>query len=101
MKIYRYNELSLEEKNKICKRENESDENITKIIQDIKKRVIKEKDKAIIDLTYEFDKVKLDNIKVTSEEIQKAISEVDEDLKKAINIAKNNIEKFHKFQLDN
>lgn len=100
MKIYRYAELSLEEKNAICKREKVSDDKVIKIVQDIKKRITEDKDKAIIELTYEFDKVRLDNIKVSQEEIQKAYSRVDEDLKKAINIAKNNIEKFHKFQLN-
>lgn len=101
MKIYKYSELSLEEKNTICKRENVLDENVIKIVQDIKKRVINEQDKAIIDLTREIDKVKLKNIKVSQEEIQIANSKVNKDLKRAINVAKNNIEKFHKFQLDN
>lgn len=101
MKIYKYDELNSEEMDEICKRKCSSDDKVKAIVQNIKKRIIEEQDKAIIDLTYEIDNVKLDNIKVTKEEIKKADSKVDEDLKRAIEKAKNNIEKFHKFQLDN
>jgi histidinol dehydrogenase len=46
----------------------------------------------------EFDQVRLDSLLVSDEEIQAAILLVPDDLKKAIALAKSNIEKFHSAQ---
>lgn len=67
-------------------------------VQSILKEVKVNKDIALFDYTEKFDKVRLKNLKVSEAEIQDAISGVSEDLKNAIEIARNNIEKFHNSQ---
>lgn len=49
--------------------------------------------------TKKFDKVALEDFKVTENEINQATALVSEDLKAAIQMAKSNIEKFHKAQV--
>ena len=58
-------------------------------------------DTAIRELTMKFDNSCPDNFLVTPQEIADAEQEVSDDLKKAILIAKANIEKFHKSQIIN
>lgn len=53
-------------------------------------------DAALKKLTLQFDGVVLDHLLVTEEEITAGVNDVPEDLKKAINVAKQNIETFHK-----
>ena len=55
-------------------------------------------DKALKDFTEKFDQVKIDDLKVSSYEVKKAIEAVPEELKAAISNARNNIEKFHVVQ---
>ena len=56
-------------------------------------------DKAVIDYSLKFDKVKTASLKVQPEEIADAARYVSEELKSAIEIARRNIEKFHSAQL--
>ena len=77
----------------------------TKKVDDIEATVIqifddvqKNGDKAVNKYTEIFDGVSLSNIIVSKEEINEAISIVSEELKVAINLAKENITKFHKAQ---
>ncbi len=55
-------------------------------------------DNAIRNYTQRFDNVTLETILVSSHEIEEASSLVSEDLKKAIQLAKGNIERFHEAQ---
>jgi histidinol dehydrogenase len=55
-------------------------------------------DEAVKKYAAQFDKVQLDELKVSEAEIQEALLLVDEKLKAAIAIAKNNITKFHQAQ---
>lgn len=54
---------------------------------------------AVSKYTQLFDGITLNNLAVSSEEIENANKEVTEELKQAIDLAKNNITKFHKAQL--
>lgn len=56
-------------------------------------------DKAVIELTRRFDGVSLESLAVTPEEIESAGKNIDPDLKTAIRISAENIEKFHQAQL--
>jgi histidinol dehydrogenase len=57
---------------------------------------VKEKgDEALKKFTLEFDKISIENLTVSDEEILEAEKLVSEELKKAIDIARVNIEKFH------
>lgn len=55
-------------------------------------------DAAVKKYALQFDKVALDELKVTDEEINEAVNLVDEKLKTAIKIAKDNITAFHQSQ---
>jgi histidinol dehydrogenase len=68
-------------------------------VSNILKEVREKGDEAIKKFSAEFDKVSLENMEVTEEEMKSAVNFVGEDLKKAISQAKKNIEKFHQSQL--
>jgi len=57
-------------------------------------------DKALIELTERFDKVKIGSVQVTRDEIDDAYDEVDEELIEALETAAANIQRFHEMQLD-
>ena len=56
-------------------------------------------DKSLIQYTKKFDNVDLNNLKVSSEKINNSENDIDKDLKESINVAFNNIYKFHKNQV--
>ena len=58
-------------------------------------------DRALIDYTNKFDKVDLNDLIVSDQKINNSENDIDKDLKESINIAFNNIYKFHKNQAFN
>jgi len=72
-----------------------STEQFEKVIEIIEK-VKKEGDRALIELTEKFDAVKPEYIRCPDEEIEKAYEVVQDDIIDALEVAKENIEKFHK-----
>lgn len=68
-------------------------------VQHIVAQVAQGGDKALVALTSQFDGVDLDNLKVTEREFERAKISVSDELKKAIQLAKTNIELFHRNQL--
>lgn len=58
-------------------------------------------DRALIDYTNKFDKVNLNDLCVSDEKINNSENDLDKDLKESINIAFNNIYKFHQNQVFN
>ncbi len=71
---------------------------IENLIKGIFEKVEDEGDNALKFYAEKFDNQVLDTIEVSQQEVEEAISLVDEELKIAINKAKNNIEKFHQSQ---
>ena len=69
-------------------------ETVQKILDDVKKRG----DKAVKEYTKKFDKVSLDILEVTKEEIEEAEKLISVNLKQAIEMARRNIWKFHSEQ---
>jgi histidinol dehydrogenase len=67
---------------------------VQKVLDDVRARG----DKAVKEYTEQFDKVSLDNIEVSKEEIAEAEKLVSPDLKQAIEMARRNIWKFHSEQ---
>ncbi|WP_462249698.1 histidinol dehydrogenase [Ferruginibacter sp.] len=67
---------------------------VTIILEDVKLNG----DAAVKKYAAQFDGVELANLKVTEKEIEDAVALVDDNLKEAIAIAKNNILKFHEAQ---
>ena len=58
-------------------------------------------DRALIDYTNKFDKVNLNDLCVSDEKINNSENDLEKDLKESINIAFNNIYKFHQNQVFN
>lgn len=72
--------------------------NLRATITEVFEKVKNDGDSALQYYTSKFDGVKLDSFKVSQEEIEKAINEVSDELKAAIQHAKKNIETFHRSQ---
>jgi histidinol dehydrogenase len=74
-------------------------EEIEKVVAPILQQVKAQGDTALKEFTLRFDKVALPDIQVTPEEITGAGQQLSPELKKAIGVAKKNIETFHRAQL--
>lgn len=68
------------------------------IVENIIKEVKEKGDEALKEMALKFDKVKLDSIKLSQEQIDDLALKVDDELQEAIKIAYKNIYKFHKAQ---
>ena len=73
-------------------------ENLFDTVRSIIDRVKAEGDRAVLEYEEKFDKVALTTLAVTEEEQAEAETLVGEELKKAIRLAKQNIETFHAAQ---
>jgi histidinol dehydrogenase len=82
----------------LCARPQIESSKIDSLIESIFLQVKTDKDKALISLTYEFEKRKIDTILYTEKEIDAYSEATDDDLKKAIQISFDNIWKFHEAQ---
>jgi histidinol dehydrogenase len=67
-------------------------------VKNILNRVRKSGDEALKELTFQFDKVQISELQVTTAEIEEAVKEVSASLKSAILSAAKNIEVFHAAQ---
>lgn len=102
MKIIKVNENNyINEIDSILNRSDDSFDEVDKIVADIIKQVRKDGDKALIDYTEKFDGIKLCSIKVTKEEIDEALNNVDKSFIQILERAKANITGFHEKQLEN
>lgn len=68
---------------------------VDKIIQDVREN----KDEAVKRYTSNFDKVNLNNLEVTKEEIEEALKTINKDLLETIRISKDNIVAYHEKQV--
>ena len=82
----------------ILARPTQSFEAIEPLVSDVFNKVQVDKDLAIKKFTQKFDGIELETAAVSLNDIEKAKNEVPSDLKKAIQLAKTNIEKFHAAQ---
>jgi len=69
-------------------------------VSEILRRVKQEGDRALKELIAEYDGVQLDSFVVSDEEYIEAEEQVEAELKNAISVAKNNIQKFHAAQAE-
>lgn len=72
---------------------------LEKKVRKILDKVKKDGDKAVKKFTREFDGVKIKSLLLTDKEISQAIKSISPELKEAIRMAKDNIEKFHALQV--
>jgi len=82
----------------LLKRPTQTISDIEEVVNNIFKEVKIDGDTVIKKYTAQFDKVALDSLSATETEIETANGNVSDALKKAINLAKSNIEKFHAAQ---
>jgi histidinol dehydrogenase len=82
----------------LCARPQIESSKINSLIESIFNQVKTDKDEALISLTDEFEKRKIETILYTEKEIDAFAETTDENLKKAIQIAFDNIWKFHEAQ---
>lgn len=82
-------------------RKNKESLEVEKSVKDILNKVKNEGDKALIEYTQLFDKVKLDKLVVSYDELKEAASLVDDKFYQALEEAKKNIEDYHKKQKQN
>jgi histidinol dehydrogenase len=85
----------------ILKRPTKTVDDIESIVDVIFTDVNSNGDNAIIKYTAKFDKVELDSLIISEDEISEASNNVSNELKDAIRLAKSNIEKFHSAQKTN
>jgi histidinol dehydrogenase len=97
MKIIKYPEKDTWKR--LSKRPNNLQNKAKKTVHDILLNVKKNGDEALFNYARKFDKVELDQLAVSSDELNEAKKKVDESLKSAIRLAENNIRKFHQAQL--
>lgn len=87
-----------EDWSEICQRPTQNFSDIEETVKEIFREVKQKGDTAVQKYTSLFDGTSLDTILVSKDEIKKANSKLSKDLKDAIKLAKNNIEKFHAIQ---
>ncbi|MEA1785301.1 histidinol dehydrogenase [Arenibacter sp. GZD96] len=83
----------------VLKRPTQNFTDIEDTVNTIFKQVEKEGDRVIKEFTEKFDGVKLESISVSDVEINEALSLISDELIAAIQLAKQNIEKFHNAQV--
>lgn len=74
-------------------------EQLTELITDIFDKVEKKGDQALINFNKKFDQAEVENIQVSKEELESSENLINEELKLAIQKAKENITKFHASQI--
>ncbi len=83
----------------LLKRPTQTFDDIEEIVKEVFRDVELNGEDAVQKYTNRFDKIKVENSLVSEGEIEEAVDLVSEDLKRAIILAKNNIEKFHRSQI--
>ena len=91
--------LKKEEFSKYTKRIEMNSSDVLLPVQEIIDNVKANKDKALHDYTLKFDKADIKEFKVSQEEIENSINNIDSKLKQALIDASENIKKFHKAQI--
>lgn len=82
----------------LCKRPGITQTELEELVKNVLETVKKKGDQALFDYAEQFDKVKLNSLEVSSNEIENAKEEIPDELKKAIQQAYENIYKFHAAQ---
>lgn len=96
IKIFNTENIALEQ---ILNRQAVVDDSADRAVASIIDEVAKNGDKALYDYTEQFDKVKLDLLEVTEDEVNAAYERCDKKLVEVIIKSANNIEAFHRMQL--
>lgn len=82
----------------LLRRPTQSFADIEEIAKEVFEKIRLQGDAAVLEYTLRFDKVEPSNFKVSEQEISAAVQSIPLELRQAIQLAKNNIETFHKAQ---
>ncbi len=99
MQVYRLNDLSEAQRDKILKRSEAEFENLIPYVQEIMDDVRQNGDEALLRLTELHDRVRISDIAVADEEFDRAYEEVGDPGVSALKHAMRNLEVFHRTQL--
>jgi len=97
MQIIRYPEK--DKWNSILTRPEIEMDEMDEVVNQIFKEIKADGDAALRKYTWFYDRIKIDELKVSQKEIDASEQSISEDLKRAIQVAAQNIEKFHKAQM--
>jgi histidinol dehydrogenase len=100
MRIYNWSQLTNAERQALLKRPASSSsaelqDRTRNILADVRERG----DKALFEMTARFDKVQLDHLRVPAATLHKALQGLDPLTRQALEMARDNIERFHRQQL--
>jgi len=99
LKIYDYKDLSSQKIEELCARAVEDDNIVSERVKEIISTVKTSGDKALFEFAERFDKVRLPSLFIDGKTLKELASKIEEPVKNAIDIAYQNIYKFHKAQL--
>jgi len=99
LKLYNYNNLTQQEIKELCSRKVEDDDLVFSSVKNIISAVKNEGDSALLSYAEKFDSVKLSSLFIAKEELAELASQIPISVKNAIDIAYQNIYKFHEAQL--
>ncbi len=99
MKTYKYSDLSKTNIQQLIQRNTDSSDEIRAVVEGIISYVRKQGDIALLEYAAQFDKVDLKKLSVDKAEIAELAAAVSPEQKKALDVAYNNIRKFHESQL--
>lgn len=99
MKLYNYKDLTTQKIEELCSRKAEDDNSIFDSVQNIIATVKSEGDQALHSYATQFDKVSLSSLFIGKSELEELAKRIPLTVKKAIDIAYQNIYKFHQAQL--
>ena len=94
--IYEFDKISPEQ---ILNRDIQAEEDVSKAVDEVIVAVRERGDEALKEYTKRFDGVELDSLQVTEEEIASAWEQVDEDFRVTLQMAADNIRRFHENQV--
>ena len=95
IKILKYGEVKNEEIFSRCEGLSKVDTIVSDIIDNVKKNG----DRALLEYEEKFDKVQLESLQVSAEEIKEALTKVDDKFIEVLKLAKANIAEYHEKQL--
>lgn len=99
MKLYNYKDLTQQKIKELCSRQVADDNEVILRVKNIVDFVKKDGDAALHSYAEQFDKVKLSTLFIGKDELLKLAKQIPEKVKNAIDIAYQNIYKFHEAQL--
>ena len=99
MKLYSYKELTQQKIEKLCSRQVEDDNLVFSRVENIIATVKTDGDTALLSYAEQFDRVKLSSLFIGKEELADLAKQIPSKVKSAIDVAYQNIYKFHEAQL--